>query len=249
MDYVKRKKRIKNIYRISEPYTVAVNHTIPAITAKAAYKLFTDKMNDYPYFGRFYIDMERKPKFIWNYFGSTAILGIMTSSVPPVDRVHYNGILFSTETPPVSVTPLVYPMSLYSVIGEDKAYWRDVLKLRKEYDNNVIENLVKYTKAYHSAYMNILRHYDYFDFTLITYHMDRFTHQLRGAQLLKQYEMCDTLLGEVLDNVDTKNIIAFSDHGADHKKEAIIADSVGLRKLTHFNEIPKYIQEVWREIA
>lgn len=239
------KSDIKNLYRIGEPYKLEVQHRLPAITAKAVYNVLTGDYIDFNNFTEYYNKLNTQPKYIWDYANSKMILGPPVSE-SPVDLDTFNGVFFTTEQPPYSVIP---PMTdnIKKYFDED---WLVYLSGLREHN---IRDLREYTNAYHGVYKSLLSKYDEFDFTLVVYHLDRFTHIMRGSPLLDIYEWNDKQIGEILDMIEYKNVLAVTDHGAHHKPEAFICyslewDDLNNKKLKHYREVNPFIREILRRL-
>jgi len=248
MDYVSR-ENTPNLYRIGEPYRLPISHYTPGITAKGLSIVYLGQEQNFCHFNLYYDYMDTKPKVLWDKMegcNSKMILGMQISDYF-LDKKAFNGVFFTMEAR--SPIPIIHPQDLAAKLNVPF-----VKKLTlKRTDENNLELLREYSQGSRNLYHKIISMYDYFDLTMVVFHMDRYTHVETGPNLLNEYIDCDRELGNIIDMIETKNIIAFAEHGADHRREALVAynleDQVlNNRKLTHFNELHNFILEAWRNI-
>jgi len=255
IDFVKVRKLVPNVYRIGTPYPIKVQQHLPAISHKASYCFYTGNFVNFRNDKEFFHALTKKQNYFWNELKEcrVGLLGFfMIEDMFPSDCKH----LVCTPETPFSLEPVVRPLSIKERF-KDKL---DKIKTLKGLEfwmpiyyssNTPVEDAKKVTMGYHEINMELIKSDYPLDILVVAdMAMDRFSHILSSPDLAKIFTWHDKLTGNILDNVETKNIIAFAEHGAHHSPEGLFVSKTEYKhkKIEHYSEITPLIKELWEKI-
>lgn len=229
------------LYSIGEPYKIEVDCKLPCISGKAYYQFFTGKNKDINNLSQYFNLLKSEQGWFWKDMNDCRIgmLGFHASNNMTKD---FNGIIFSAE-PPGDENVIAYPKELYQVLKDDI----DLIETK----GAVLEwylkrNWKEIGEERHRLHKMILQEEWNLDILLICYfEMDRISHRFYGPELTPYYKWQDNMMKDILDIVETDNVLVFSEHGSHHAEEALFCSNKN-HKIKHFKEIIPLIKEIYK---
>jgi len=232
MRYIGNKEKTPNIYRIGTPSSINISYSTPCISGKGYYWFYTGEYKEIGNWKNFIKEVSVKDIYFWNKMKTTlGILGFVLTREAISPNVKFL----------LSIIPeykLVHPNSLIEELN---------LNINEPYDSiksgmHKEENITNYIFSMHNNYKSIINHFKSVDSLLISYNLDFYSEIFKGAKLLDKTAWVDSLIGEILNMVETENIIAFSEHGAHHYKEGVFLSTYPNLKVKEYDKIPNLIK-------
>jgi len=251
IQYCKLKDYFPNLYRIGIPKPLIIDYGLPGISAKGFSAFYWGTKQ--PYVNTFEelwskFNTRDKPLF-WEELDNCKV-GLLGLHITKDAINNLNGIAFTLEnSTPYDRTPVIYPDKLRGILQD--VNFRQLLAKRELLDRKGLQ-YVSLIQSFLNEHIDlckrIISYVPKLDILIMMFSMDRFTHVLRGPPLLKKYKWMDSKVGEVLDMIEAKHIIGFSEHGANHRQEGIFVSNLDkslAAKISSIYDIVPLIKEVW----